>query len=74
MINSILFDHILLPVAQHINMIVLFEFISSKLLTVWRRKARCEVVPTARTHELFQEINFYPSEKQSKFKCWKQYN
>ncbi|XP_068157622.1 uncharacterized protein raw isoform X2 [Drosophila tropicalis] len=36
----------------------------SEILNAWRAKARCNVVPDERTHELFQELSFHPSQKQ----------
>lgn len=32
----------------------------------WRAKARCNVVPAERLYDLFRELNFNPTEKQSK--------
>ncbi|XP_039502195.1 uncharacterized protein LOC120458566 isoform X2 [Drosophila santomea] len=36
----------------------------SEVLNAWRAKARCNVVPDERTHELFHELSFHPSQKQ----------
>lgn len=47
-----------------------FHFFSfknySEALHAWRAKARCNIVPAERLHELFEELKFSPSEKQSK--------
>lgn len=34
----------------------------------WRAKARCNIVPAERLHELFEELKFSPTEKQSEYK------
>ncbi|KAH8248596.1 hypothetical protein KR032_001225, partial [Drosophila birchii] len=36
-----------------------------EVLNAWRAKARCNVVPDERTQELFHELSFHPSQKQS---------
>lgn len=38
----------------------------SEALHAWRAKARCNIVPAERLHELFEELKFSPTEKQSK--------
>ncbi|KAH8283498.1 hypothetical protein KR018_004174, partial [Drosophila ironensis] len=38
-----------------------------EMLNAWRAKARCNVVPEERTQELFHELSFHPSQKQSEF-------
>lgn len=40
---------------------------SSEALHAWRTKARCNIVPAERLHELFEELEFNPTEKQSEF-------
>lgn len=37
----------------------------SEALHAWRAKARCNIVPAERLHELFEELKFSPTEKQS---------
>lgn len=41
-------------------------FVFSEALHAWRTKARCNIVPAERLHELFEELEFNPTEKQSK--------
>lgn len=41
-------------------------FFCSEALHAWRSKARCNIVPAERLHELFEELEFNPTEKQSK--------
>lgn len=58
------------------NPIVFFSIffclqINSEALHAWRTKARCNIVPAERLHELFEELEFNPTEKQSKnFSQW----
>lgn len=38
-----------------------------EVLNAWRAKARCNAVPDERTQELFHELSFHPSHKQSEY-------
>lgn len=39
-------------------------------LHAWRAKARCSVVPAERLRDLFEELHFSPTEKQSKYDAY----
>lgn len=57
---------------------VLFSIVfyknNSEALHAWRTKARCNIVPAERLHELFEELEFNPTEKQSKnFSQWQSF-
>lgn len=49
-----------------IDLLLSFWSFYSEALHAWRTKARCNIVPAERLHELFEELEFNPTEKQSK--------